>query len=89
MIYFPIFQPAGPLIIQQARQSTDLANVFLMGADGLFSPDVPKGAGDFVETNCSGLVTGAEYARSSPSTRPSSARPRSASSTRMPTMPTT
>jgi branched-chain amino acid transport system substrate-binding protein len=49
IIYFPIFQPAGPLIIQQARQSTDLATAILMGADGLFSPDVPKGAGDFVE----------------------------------------
>jgi branched-chain amino acid transport system substrate-binding protein len=63
LIYFPIFQPAGPLIIQQARQSTDLANVVLMGADGLFSPDVPKGAGDFVEgfLVSSPLVTGAEY----------------------------
>ncbi|MFH1184574.1 MAG: branched-chain amino acid ABC transporter substrate-binding protein [Chloroflexota bacterium] len=63
MIYFPIFQPAGPLVIQQARQSADLADVILMGADGLFSPDVPKGAGDFVEgfIVSSPLVTGDAY----------------------------
>lgn len=63
MIYFPIFMPAGPLIIQQARQSADLQDTFLMGADGLFSPDVPKGAGDFVEgfQVSSPLVTGAPY----------------------------
>jgi branched-chain amino acid transport system substrate-binding protein len=63
MIYFPIFQPAGPLIIQQVRQSTDLKDIKLMGADGLFSPDVPKGAGDFVEgfLVSSPLVTGPEY----------------------------
>jgi len=62
-IYFPIFQPAGPLIIQQARQNADLKDVYLMGADGLFSPDVPKGAGDFVEgfRVSSPLVTGAAY----------------------------
>jgi branched-chain amino acid transport system substrate-binding protein len=63
MIYFPIFQPAGPLIIQQARQNADLKDAYLMGADGLFSPDVPKGAGDFVEgfRVSSPLVTGAAY----------------------------
>lgn len=63
MIYLPIFQPAGPLIIQQARQNADLKDIYLMGADGLFSPDVPKGAGDFVEgfRVSSPLVQGAEY----------------------------
>jgi branched-chain amino acid transport system substrate-binding protein len=63
LIYFPIFQPAGPLIIQQARQNADLKDVYLMGADGLFSPDVPKGAGDYVEgfRVSSPLVQGAEY----------------------------
>jgi len=63
MIYFPIFQPAGPLIIQQARQNEVLKDALLMGADGLFSPDVPKGAGDFVEgfRVSSPLVTGAAY----------------------------
>ncbi len=50
-MYFPIFLPAGALIVQQVRQSSDPAfnSITLMGADGLFSPDVPKGAGDYVE----------------------------------------
>ncbi|HEY5983597.1 MAG TPA: branched-chain amino acid ABC transporter substrate-binding protein [Anaerolineales bacterium] len=63
MIYFPIFQPAGPLIIQQARQNAVLKDALLMGADGLFSPDVVTGAGDFVEGFhvSSPLVTGADY----------------------------
>ena len=49
IIYFPIFLPAGPFIIQQAKQTAGLENVYLMGADGLFSPDVEKAAGDAVE----------------------------------------
>ena len=65
MIYFPIFLPAGPLIIQQVRTSSDptFKNIFLMGADGLFSSDVTKGAGDYVEgfRVSSPLVTGAAY----------------------------
>jgi branched-chain amino acid transport system substrate-binding protein len=65
MIYLPIFQPAGPLIIQQVRTSSDKTfnSIFLMGADGLFSPDVTKGAGDYVEgfRVSSPLVTGAAY----------------------------
>jgi branched-chain amino acid transport system substrate-binding protein len=65
MIYFPIFLPAGPLIIQQVRTSSDanFKNIYLMGADGLFSPDVTKGAGDYVEgfRVSSPLVTGAAY----------------------------
>lgn len=50
-MYFPIFLPAGALIIQQVRTSSDPAfkDITLMGADGLFSPDVTKGAGDYVE----------------------------------------
>ena len=65
MIYLPIFMPAGPLIIQQVRTSSsaDFKNIYLMGADGLFSPDVPKGAGDYVEgfRVSSPLVSGAAY----------------------------
>ena len=49
LIYFPIFLPAGPFIIQQAKTTPGLENTKLMGADGLFTPDVPKGAGDAVE----------------------------------------
>jgi branched-chain amino acid transport system substrate-binding protein len=65
LIYFPIFLPAGPLIIQQVRKSSDatFSQAFLMGADGLFSPDVTKGAGDYVEgfRVSSPLVTGPAY----------------------------
>jgi branched-chain amino acid transport system substrate-binding protein len=48
-IYLPIFVKAGSLILNQARQVPGLENVYLMGADGMFSPDVPEGAGDAVE----------------------------------------
>jgi branched-chain amino acid transport system substrate-binding protein len=48
-IYHPIFVKAGSLIINQAKQVPGLENVILMGADGMFSPDVVEGAGDAVE----------------------------------------
>ena len=49
LIYFPIFLPAGGLIIRQAKTTPGLENTYLMGADGLFSPDVVAAAGDDVE----------------------------------------
>ena len=48
-IYLPIFVKAGSLIVNQARQVPGLEDVTLMGADGMFSPDVVEGAGDAVE----------------------------------------
>lgn len=48
-IYLPIFVKAGSLIINQAKQVPGLENVYLMGADGMFSPDVVEGAGEAVE----------------------------------------
>jgi branched-chain amino acid transport system substrate-binding protein len=48
-IYMPIFVKAGSLIINQAKQVPGLEKVYLMGADGMFSPDIPEGAGDAVE----------------------------------------
>jgi len=48
-IYMPIFVKAGSLIINQAKQVPGLEEVPLMGADGMFSPDVVEGAGDAVE----------------------------------------
>jgi branched-chain amino acid transport system substrate-binding protein len=48
-IYMPIFVKAGSLIVRQAKEVTGLETVFLMGADGMFSPDVTEGAGDAVE----------------------------------------
>ncbi len=49
IIYFPIFLPAGAFIIDQAKTTPGLENTKLMGADGLFSPDVMKTAGASVE----------------------------------------
>jgi len=48
-IYYPIFVKAGSLITRQAKETPGLEGVYLMGADGMFSPDVVEGAGDAVE----------------------------------------
>ena len=48
-IYYPIFVKAGSLITRQAKEVPGLENVYLMGADGMFSPDVTEGAGEAVE----------------------------------------
>jgi branched-chain amino acid transport system substrate-binding protein len=45
MIYYPIFIAAGGQITSQARQTPGLENVYLMGADGIFSPDFLEAAG--------------------------------------------
>jgi branched-chain amino acid transport system substrate-binding protein len=49
LIYHPIFIQAGTQIVRQARQTPGLENTYLMGADGMFSPDVMEGAGEAVE----------------------------------------
>jgi branched-chain amino acid transport system substrate-binding protein len=49
LIYHPIFVQAGVQLILQGRQTPGLENVYQMGADGMFSPDVMEGAGDAVE----------------------------------------
>ncbi len=49
LIYYPIFLPAGGFITRQAKETAGLENTKLMGADGLFSNDVMKAAGDAVE----------------------------------------
>ena len=49
LIYHPIFIKAGVQLILQGRQTPGLENTIQMGADGMFSPDVMKGAGDAVE----------------------------------------
>ena len=45
-IYLPIFIAAGGHITRQAREVAGLEKVYLMGADGIFSPDFYKAAGD-------------------------------------------
>ena len=63
IIYFPIFLPAGAFIIHQAKSTPGLEKTKLMGADGLFSPDVMKTAGADVEgfMVSSPVVQGAAY----------------------------
>jgi branched-chain amino acid transport system substrate-binding protein len=46
LIYFPIFEPEGDLIAQQAKQVAGLENTTLMGADGLFADTFPEGTGE-------------------------------------------
>ena len=45
-IYFPIFIAAGGHITRQAKEVSGLEKVYLMSADGTFSPDFYKAAGD-------------------------------------------
>ena len=49
VIYYPIFIAAGGFLTVQSKANPALANVKLMGADGLFSPDFLKAAGDAVK----------------------------------------
>lgn len=46
VIYFPIFIAEGGHITRQAREVAGLEKVNLMGADGIFSPDFLKAAGE-------------------------------------------
>jgi branched-chain amino acid transport system substrate-binding protein len=63
LIYFPIFLPAGAFIIDQAKTTPGLENTKLMGADGLYSPDVMNTAGAAVEgfMVSSPIVQGPDY----------------------------
>jgi branched-chain amino acid transport system substrate-binding protein len=45
-IYYPIFIAAGGHITRQVKEVKGLEKVGLMGADGIFSPDFYKAAGD-------------------------------------------
>jgi branched-chain amino acid transport system substrate-binding protein len=49
IIYYPIFIKGGSLVTRQAQDTPGLEDVVLMGADGMFSPDITEGAGDAVE----------------------------------------
>jgi serine/threonine protein kinase/ABC-type branched-subunit amino acid transport system substrate-binding protein len=49
LIYLPVYLPAGPNIVIQARTTPGLEKVVLMGADGLFSPDMVKLTGDAID----------------------------------------
>ena len=46
LIYYPIFIAEGGHITRQAKEVSGLENTNLMGADGIFSPDFYKAAGE-------------------------------------------
>lgn len=46
LIYYPIFISAGGHVTRQAKEVVGLEKVKLMGADGMFSPDFMKAAGE-------------------------------------------
>jgi branched-chain amino acid transport system substrate-binding protein len=46
LIYYPIFIAAGGHVTRQAKEVAGLEKVYLMGADGIFSPDFYKAAGE-------------------------------------------
>jgi branched-chain amino acid transport system substrate-binding protein len=45
ILYFPIFEPEGPLVASQAKEVPGLENTILMGADGLFADTFPEATG--------------------------------------------
>ena len=46
LIYYPIFIAAGGHITSQAKETAGLEETYLMGADGMFSPDFWEAAGE-------------------------------------------
>ena len=49
LLYFPIFDPEGPLITQQAQDVAGLENTILMGSDGIKDQGFLDTAGDVAE----------------------------------------
>jgi ABC-type transport system substrate-binding protein len=49
LIYYPIFIAEGGFVTSQAKEVAGLENVILSGADGIYSPDFLKAAGDAAE----------------------------------------
>ncbi len=45
VLYFPIFEPEGPFIVQQSTEIAGLENTILVGADGLLVDSFPENAG--------------------------------------------
>ena len=49
VIYHPVFNAEGGFIVAQAHEVPGLENVVLIGSDGMFSPEMLKGAGPAAE----------------------------------------
>jgi branched-chain amino acid transport system substrate-binding protein len=45
LLYFPLLEPQGSLLVQQAKDNFGLIGTFLMGADALFLDAFPESAG--------------------------------------------
>jgi branched-chain amino acid transport system substrate-binding protein len=45
LLYFPLTEPQGSLLVRQAQDNLDLIGTFLMGADALFTDAFPESAG--------------------------------------------
>ena len=57
VLYFPIFEPEGPLIVAQAAEVAGLEDTILMGADGLLVESFPENAG----SNAIGMYLSGPY----------------------------
>jgi branched-chain amino acid transport system substrate-binding protein len=57
VLYFPIFEPEGPLIVAQAEEIAGLENTTLMGADGLLAADFAMNSGP----NAAGMYLSGPY----------------------------
>jgi len=57
VLYFPIFEPEGPLIVAQAAEVEGLKDTILMGADGLLVESFPENAG----SNAIGMYLSGPY----------------------------
>jgi branched-chain amino acid transport system substrate-binding protein len=63
VLYFPIFEPEGPFIVQQSSEIAGLEDTVLIGADGLLVDSFPENSG----VNAAGMylsgpyVSGASY----------------------------
>jgi branched-chain amino acid transport system substrate-binding protein len=86
MMYYPIFTKAGGQITKQAREVPGLETVQLTGADGIFSADFMRAAGDAVMGFRWSSPDFSAFGKTSwPSTRPSTAKRRWPPSTPTPT----
>jgi branched-chain amino acid transport system substrate-binding protein len=63
LIYLPVFLPAGPTIVLQARTIPGLEKALLMGADGLFSSDMVNKTGGAIDgfLVSSPIISGSAY----------------------------
>jgi len=63
VLYFPIFEPEGPYIVDQSSEIDGLEDIALMGADGLLANTFPENAGpNVVGMTLSGpYVSGIRY----------------------------